>query len=75
MMIEVETTTAEDGSLKLLRLLRGEHRLDIAQTVDQWHGSDYRYVKVIGADSHTYILRQDEKTGAWDLTLFQRRRL
>ena len=73
MKIAVETTRTEDGFDLPHRIRLGQRDLDIAETVDQWHGNDHRYLKVIGADGHTYILRHDEVGDNWDLTLFQRR--
>ena len=73
MRIFVETAMTEDG-FDLPRSIRfGDRHLDVAQTIDQWHGADHRYLKVIGVDGHTYILRHDEVRDDWDLTLFQRR--
>jgi hypothetical protein len=40
---------------------------------DQWPGADYRYLKVKGDDGNVYILRLDEPSGEWELTMFQRR--
>ena len=28
----------------------GGHRIDIVETIDQWYGADYRYVKVKGSN-------------------------
>jgi hypothetical protein len=72
MRISVDTAVNEAGLTVPRRIRRGESYVDVAETVDQWHGPDYRYLKVIGADGHTYILRHDEVSGEWDLTLFQR---
>ena len=40
--------------------------------IDRWHGADHRYFKVEGADSATYIIRQDIPTQTWELTMFER---
>ena len=72
MRIEVETALTPDGRSVPRLIRRGEHHLEVSETIDQWHGDDYRYLKVLGADGHTYILRHDERRDEWDLTLFQR---
>jgi hypothetical protein len=72
MKIEVEVTSSEHGLLVPRRIRRADRSIDITEMVDQWFGVGYRYLKVIGADGHTYILRHDEETEEWDLTLFQR---
>ena len=45
--------------------------VEIQEILDQWHGDDYRYFKLIGRDGNLYILRHDESQAQWDLTLFQ----
>ena len=45
-------------------------RIEIVETIDQWYGSDYRYVKVKGSDSGIYIFRFDEIRDEWALIIF-----
>jgi len=47
------------------------HRARVVETIDQWHGSDYRYVKVMGDDGSVYILRFDKIREEWELTMFE----
>lgn len=54
------------------RICLNGRTIDVAQTLDQWPGTDYRYVKVKGRDGHLYMLRHDETHGDWELTMFQR---
>jgi len=54
---------------KRFRLNRRD--VEIAENLDQWHGPDYRYFKVRGDDGNLYILRYDEGSAAWELTMFQ----
>ena len=48
----------------------GGRRIDIVETIDQWYGADYRYVKVKGSDSGIYIFRFDEIRDEWALIMF-----
>ena len=53
----------------------GEHRILVAQVLNQWLDSDHRYFKVEGSDGHLYIPyipRHDIGADRWDVTLFQR---
>lgn len=34
--------------------------VEIIETVDRWHGPDYRYFKVKGDDGNLYILRLED---------------
>ena len=47
------------------------HQVDVLETLDQWYGPDYRYVKARGTGGGLYILRLDERQAAWELTMFK----
>jgi hypothetical protein len=71
MQVQVETHTDERG-VELLRRLRFDSRvIEVTDTLDQWHGADYRYVKVRSGDGSTYVLRHDDVRGEWELTMYQ----
>lgn len=42
--------------------------VEIRTVVDQWRTPDYRYFKVKTAVSENYTLRQDVRSGTWELT-------
>jgi hypothetical protein len=50
----------------------GSRRIDVAETLDQWYGPDYRYVKVRSCGGDTYILKFHETHADWELTMFTR---
>jgi hypothetical protein len=52
-----------------------ERCIEVAENLDQWHGADYRYFKVRGDDGCLYILRVDDTSKEWYLTLFRREEL
>jgi len=47
-------------------------QIEILETIDQWYGPDYRYLKVRSHDGGLYILRFDESRDEWGLILYQR---
>ena len=51
-------------------LYRGERRIEIIEIMDQWYGSDYRYVKVRAHDNSIYILRFGESRDEWEVIMF-----
>ena len=53
------------------RLHFGGHQVDVLETLDQWPGSDYRYIKARGTDGNLYILRIDEHYPEWELVVFK----
>lgn len=74
MRISVETYTGPDGVEMLRRFHLDGREIGILEKLDQWHGPDYRYVKVRGDDGNFYILRFNEDRAEWELTMFERAR-
>ena len=48
------------------RLHFGGHQVDVLETLDQWYGPDYQYIKARGTDGGLYILRFDEAQAEWE---------
>jgi hypothetical protein len=61
----------QDGAERLRQFRFDSRVIEVAENVDQWHGADYRYVKVRGRDGSIYILRHDEIRAEWELTMYQ----
>jgi hypothetical protein len=72
MRIQVELHADDPGTPMLRALHFGSRRIEVFETLDQWSGSDYRYVKVRGHDGALYILKFDESRADWELTMFER---
>jgi hypothetical protein len=68
MRIQVEQHPTDHGMPMPRRLHFDGHRVDVLETLDQWCGPNYRYIKVRGYDG-LYILRFDETRAEWHLTL------
>lgn len=73
MDLRVETYAGHAGAGMIRRFHLGGRAVEVAENLDQWHGGDYRYFKVKADDGNLYILRLDDRSGAWDLTLFDSR--
>jgi hypothetical protein len=73
MRIQVEQHPTDHGMPMPRRLHFDGHRVDVLETLDQWCGPDYRYIKVRAHDG-LYILRFDETRAEWHLTMFKRAR-
>jgi hypothetical protein len=71
MRIQVEAYEDERGIERLRRFWFDNRVIEVANNIDQWHGTGYRYVKVGGRDGSTYILRRDEIRAEWELTMYQ----
>jgi hypothetical protein len=71
MRIQVESD-ASDLGIKTPRRIRLDGRIvEVVETIDRWPGPDYYYFKVKGGDGNLYILRLDEASDTWELTMFQ----
>jgi len=51
-------------------LILGDRRIAVAEIVDAWLAPDYRYFKLRATDGDTYLVRHDERSGTWELTMF-----
>ena len=49
------------------RFTRGDQLVEILAIVDQWRSPEHRYFRVRTV-AETYTLRQDVRSGAWELT-------
>ena len=71
MRVHVECVADYRGVEMPRRFHLGRRKVEIVESDDQWHGADYRYFKVKGDDGNVYILRFDQPSSEWDLTMFQ----
>ena len=55
-------------------LILGDRRIAGAEVVDAWLAPDYRYFKLRGTDGDTYLVRHDERSNSWELTMFRAER-
>ena len=72
MQVQVETYVDEGGAERLRRFWLGSRVIEVADNIDQWHGADYRYLKVRDCDGNEYILRYNETRADWELTMYER---
>jgi len=71
MRIRVETYAGHRGAPMPRRFYLGRARVGVAETIDQWYGPDYRYIKVKGENGNLYILRFHDVDENWELTMFK----
>jgi len=71
MRIRVEHRVDDQGvSIPHMLQFDGRH-VNVVEMVDQWHGSDHHYIKVMCDDGCLYILRHDAMREGWELTMFK----
>jgi hypothetical protein len=71
MILQVETGTGLHADVEPRAFTLGAQRLQVVQIIDRWLSDDYGYFKLQGSDGNTYMLRHDELSDQWELTLFQ----
>ncbi len=74
MYLTVECYAGHRGEETPRRLALGGRRVEVVEVVDRWYGPDHRYFKLRGDDGATYLVRHDERSDRWELTLFERER-
>ena len=71
MRIRVECHAGHRGEETPRRLLVGDKPVEVAKVMDRWLAPDHRYFKCIGDDDASYIVRNDVRSGIWELTLYR----
>ena len=69
--ITVECYAGHRGEQTPRTLILGGSRLDVTNVIDAWLAPDHRYFKLRGADGSTYLVRHDERSDTWELTMFR----
>jgi hypothetical protein len=52
------------------RFTLGKNKIEVLEIMDRWLAPDHRYFKIKGSDDCVYILRHDEHTDQWELTMY-----
>jgi len=69
--VGVECYSGHRGEQTPRTLILGDRRIAVAEMLDAWLAPDYRYFKLKGADGSTYLVRHDERSDIWELTIFR----
>jgi hypothetical protein len=73
--IAVECYAGHRGEQTPRTLILGDRRVAVIEVLDAWLASDHRYFKLKGADGDTYLVRHDERSDTWELTMFRSKRV
>jgi hypothetical protein len=68
--VGVECYAGHRGEQTPRTLILGDRRIPIAEVLDAWLAPDHRYFKLRG-DGNTYLVRHDERSNTWELTMFR----
>ncbi len=73
--VGVECYAGHRGEQTPRVLILGDRRVVVAEVPDAWLAADYRYFKLRGSDGNTYLVRHDEGSDTWQLTMFRAERV
>ena len=73
--VRVECYAGHRGEQTPRALILGDRLIDVAEVLDAWLAPDYRYFKLRAADGDTYLVRHDERSNTWELTMFRAERV
>jgi hypothetical protein len=73
--VGVECYAGHRGEQTPRTVILGDRRIPVAEVVDAWLAPDYRYFKLKGDDGDTYLVRHDERSNTWELTMFRAERV
>lgn len=71
LIVGVECYAGHRGEQTPRALILGDRRIVVAAVLDACLAPDYRYFKLRGADDNTYLVRHDERSNTWELTMFK----
>jgi hypothetical protein len=69
--VGVECYAGHRGEQTPRALILADRRIAVAEVMDAWLAPDHRYFKLRGTDGHTYLVRHDERSTSWELTMFR----
>jgi hypothetical protein len=69
--VGVECYAGHRGEQTPRTLILGDRRIAVVEVVDAWLAPDYRYFKLTSDDGNTYLVRHDERSSTWELTMFR----
>jgi len=70
--LKVECYSGYRGEETPTRFYLGTRRVEVQDVLDRWLAPEHRYFKVRGDDNGIYILRHNNVSDDWELTLFTR---
>jgi hypothetical protein len=73
--VRVECYAGHRGEQTPRAFILGDRRIAVAEVLDAWLAPEYRYFKLRGADGDTYLVRHDQRSDTWELTVFRAERV
>ena len=71
MVIQVKCYSGYRGEETPRAILLTDQIIKVKKIVDRWLAPDHRYLKILGDDDATYIVRHETASGTWELTFYK----
>jgi hypothetical protein len=68
--LRVECYAGERAEESPQRFFIGQREIRVSEIIDRWLDPKHSYFKLRGDDGGIYILRYDQATDAWEMTLY-----
>ena len=72
--VGVECYAGHRGEQTPRTLILGDRRIAVKEVLDAWLAPEHRYFKLRAAEGDTYLVRHDEQSNTWELTMFRAER-
>lgn len=68
--IRVECYAGHRAEESPRRFFIGQREINVTEIIDRWLDPAYGYFKLRGDDGGIYILRHDQRSDTWEMTMF-----
>ena len=70
-LIRVECYSGHKADERPVRVLLGDHMVDVAEVEDRWYSPGATYFRVLLANGERYVLRREDAQDVWTLEAFR----
>jgi hypothetical protein len=70
-LLKVETFSQAAGDGAPTSFTLRDRRFRIRGIVDQWHGADHVYFKLVADDGNLYVIRHNLEENEWEMVLME----
>ena len=67
--LHVQTYSGYQADERPISFILGGRSFHVEEVIDQWYGEDHAYFKLIADDGNLYIIRHDNNSDLWELTM------
>ena len=69
--VRVQTDPGQVGKERPASFTLLDRVFEVREIVDQWHGADHAYFKLMADDGNLYVIRHDLEGDGWELVMME----